>query len=276
MKLAAPLLAATISVTACASTSQTEQAGGAYDPFEGWNRGVYAFNETVDKAALEPSARAYRAFTPGFFREGVRNFLSNLRQPVVFANTVLQGNADASTATAGRFLINSTVGVAGVFDVASTLGMEKHNEDFGQTLGVWGVGEGAYLMLPLMGPTNVRDAFGMGVDNVFDPLTWTEFENGDRAFDGMSIDWDDTDDQIAVGRTVFGVLSTREQLIETIETLREQPEPYIALRRNYTSQRRAAIRNGEIEEDPYKDLPDFDDFGDVEDESGPAPDQESE
>ncbi|WP_169712597.1 MlaA family lipoprotein [Henriciella aquimarina] len=264
MKFAATAASAAILLTACASTEQSASSSNVYDPLEGWNRGVYAFNETVDKAALEPIARGYRMFTPGLFREGVRNFLSNLNQPVVFANTVLQGNPNASGDTVGRFLINSTVGVAGIFDVASTLGVAKHKEDFGQTLGVWGVDEGAYLMLPLLGPSNVRDAFGMGADRAFDPLTWTEFEDNDL------------DDQIRLGRVVVGAISTREQLIESIDTLREQPEPYIALRRNYTSQRRAAVRNGKIEEDPYKDLPDFDDFGGYDDESGSVPEQETE
>ncbi|MGB3627373.1 MAG: hypothetical protein WA989_16190, partial [Henriciella sp.] len=106
---------------------------------------------------------------------------------------------------------------------------------------------------------------GMGVDRAFDPLTWTEFESDP-----------DLDDDIALGRTVLGAISARARLIEAVETLREQPEPYIALRRNYTSQRQAAIRNGEIEDDPYKDLPDFDDFGDFEDDegSGPATEQD--
>ena len=246
-------VAAAFSMTACATTTQDSSSTGVYDPFEGWNRNVYAFNEVVDKAALEPTARAYRAVTPGFFRDGVNNFLSNLGQPVVFVNSVLQANPDASADTLGRFLINTTVGIGGIFDVASTLGVEKHNEDFGQTLGVWGVEEGPYLMLPLLGPSNLRDTAGMV----------TEFEDPDL------------DEQIAVGRTVVGALATRERLIETIETLRSQPEPYVALRRNYTTQRQAAVRNGQIEADPYKDLPDFDAFMD-DDEDASASDNQQE
>ena len=242
MKLAAPLLAATISVTACASTSQTEQAGGAYDPFEGWNRGVYAFNETVDKAALEPSARAYRAFTPGFFREGVRNFLSNLRQPVVFANTVLQGNADASTATAGRFLINSTVGVAGVFDVASTLGMEKHNEDFGQTLAVWGVEDGPYIMLPILGPSNLRDGTGRFVDRYPHPLNWnTEYSESTWAWSLRGLNGLDTR---ARAQGVFATMETTAI------------DPYVQVRSAYRQLRAEQI--GKAGQDTFDDLPDFD------------------
>lgn len=256
MKLAATAALAALTLTACATPGEgSKSASGVYDPLEGWNRNVFAFNEVVDKATIEPVARAYRVATPGLFRDGVHNFLTNLRQPVVFTNTVLQGNIDASGETVGRFLINSTLGVAGIFDVASSMGVAKHQEDFGQTLGVWGVHEGPFLMLPLLGPSNLRDAVGMGADSAFDPLTWIEF-SGDP----------DLDDDIAVGRTIAGAISTRERLIETIETLREQPEPYIALRRNYTQQRRAAIRNGEIEDDPYKDLPDFDAFGSFDEE----------
>ncbi|MEM5516180.1 VacJ family lipoprotein [Henriciella sp. AS95] len=265
MKFAATAALAALSLTACATSGErTESTSGVYDPLEGWNRNVYSFNEAVDKAAIEPVARAYRYVTPGIFRDGVHNFLTNLRQPVVFTNTALQGNIDASGETFGRFLINSTIGIAGIFDVASSLGVPRHEEDFGQTLGVWGVDEGPYLMLPFLGPSNLRDTVGMGADRAFDPLTWTEFE-GDP----------DLDDDIAIGRTVLGAISARERLIETIETLREQPEPYIALRRNYTQQRRAAIRNGEIEEDPYKDLPDFDAFGSFDEEdSGQNTEQE--
>ena len=262
MKSVVAATVAVLSLSACATSAETSASTDVYDPLEGWNRNVYAFNEAVDKAALEPVARAYRVATPGLFREGVRNFLSNLNQPVVFANTVLQGNADASGETFGRFLINTTIGVAGIFDVASSMGVAKHREDFGQTLGVWGVDEGAYLMLPLLGPSNVRDAFGMATDRAFDPLTWTEFEDPDL------------DDDLRLGLAIVGAISTRERLIEQIETLRDQPEPYVALRRNYTSQRQAAIRNGQIEQDPYKDLPDFDDFGAFEDEEPSGPEQD--
>ncbi len=264
MKLAVSALFAALSLSACATSEQSTADAGVYDPFEGWNRGVYAFNETVDKAALGPIAEAYHYATPGLLREGVRNVLANLRQPVVFTNTVLQGNIDASGETFGRFLINTTFGVVGIFDVASSMGVAKHNEDFGQTLGVWGVEEGPYLMLPLLGPSNLRDAAGMGTDMLFDPLTWTEFEGHP-----------DLDDQIAIGRTVIGAISVRESLREQIETLRSQPEPYVALRRTYTSQRRAAVRNGQIQDDPYKDLPDFDDFGGFEDD-GAMPENEQE
>ena len=232
--MATTLLAA----AGCATTTEEPSATAVYDPLEGWNRGVYAFNEEVDKAVLEPVARGYRAVTNEPVRAGVSNFLSNLNQPVVFANTLLQGKPLASFDTATRFVVNTTIGIGGIFDPASALNVPRHREDFGQTLGVWGVPNGPYIMLPVMGPTNLRDLTGRGVDAAFDPLNYAEFE-GDTEF--------------RVTTAVVGAISTRERLIEQIETLREQPEPYIALRRNYTQQRAAAIRDGREQEDPFKD-----------------------
>ncbi len=242
-------IASILVATGCASAPETATADAVYDPLEGWNRSVYGFNNAVDGAVLEPVAKGYRAVTNEPIRGGVSNFLSNLNQPVVFVNTVLQGKPEASLDTVGRFLLNSTVGIAGVFDPASAAGVPKHREDFGQTLGAWGVPNGAYLMLPFMGPSNVRDALGSGVDRAFDPLTWTQFEG-------------DTEFRVTTG--VVGAISARERLIEQIQVLNEQPEPYVALRRNYTQQRDAAIRDGQIEQDPFANLPDFDDFDDDE------------
>ena len=244
-------LGAALSITACASTGEATSGGTVYDPLEGWNRSVYGFNNAVDGAVLEPVAKGYRAVTNDPIRGGVSNFLSNLNQPIVFVNAVLQAKPEMALDTVGRFLVNTTVGIGGIFDPATAAGVPKHREDFGQTLGVWGVPTGAYLMLPLIGPSNVRDALGTGVDRAFDPLIWTQFE-GDTEF--------------AVTRGIVSGISVREALIEQVEVLREQPEPYIALRRNYTQQRDAAIRDGQIEDDPFANLPEFDDydFGDDE------------
>jgi phospholipid-binding lipoprotein MlaA len=181
----------------------------------------------------------------------VSNFLTNLNQPVVFANTILQGKPGAAIDTFARFALNSTIGVAGIFDPATTMDVPEHNEDFGQTLGVWGVPNGPYLVLPFLGSSNLRDFTGFGVDAAFDPLNWSQFEG---------------DSEFLVTRQVVEIVSVRENLIEAVEILRDQPEPYVALRRNYTQQRTAAIRDGREQEDPFKDLPDFDayDFGDEE------------
>ncbi|MEL6244057.1 MAG: VacJ family lipoprotein [Pseudomonadota bacterium] len=237
----------------CATPPDAVEAGGVYDPYENWNRRVFAFNEAVDKAAFEPAAKVYRYATPAVARQGVRNVLSNLNAPVVFVNDVLQGEADRAGTTFSRFAVNTVFGIGGIFDVASASGLEGHSEDFGQTLGVWGVDSGPFLVVPLLGPSTPRDLFGTGVDRAFDPLTWTQFED------------DDTQTTVAITRGTLGFLSAREGLIEVFDQIREQPEPYIAYRRGYISQREAAIRNGRDDPDAYKDLPDFDDFSDFED-----------
>lgn len=240
--------------TGCASTADLEP-DEVYDPFEGFNRGVFAFNEAADQVVVGPVANVYETVTPGFVRTGIGNVLSNLNSPVVFVNDVLQGESTRAGDTFYRFFVNTTIGVLGVWDAAAYLGVEGHTEDFGQTLAVWGVEEGPFLVLPLLGPSNLRDFSGRFADNAFDPLNWVEFESDE-----------DLDDTILITRNVLGVLNTRVALDGQLRALREQPEPYIAMRRAYTSQRQAAVRNGQEEQDPYKDLPDFDAFDDFEEE----------
>ena len=133
----------------------------ASDPLEPLNRAIFSFNLTLDKAILRPIATVYNAALPDPVRDGVRNFLNNLRTPIILANDVLRGEIGRAGDTVGRFLLNSTLGVGGLFDIASELGFDFHNEDFGQTLAVWGIGEGPYLMLPIFGPSNPRDAVGL-------------------------------------------------------------------------------------------------------------------
>ncbi|WP_034828018.1 MlaA family lipoprotein [Hyphomonas pacifica] len=238
-------------LTACAST-QTAETGVVNDPYEGFNRQMFAFNNEVDKYALGPAASAYETVTPRFARDRIGDFLQNLKSPVIFVNDILQGEGDRAGTTFGRFMVNTTFGIAGLWDVAGYNGIEGHNEDFGQTLAVWGVDSGPYLVLPLMGPSTPRDLFGKGIDRAIDPLTWTEFDNNP-----------DLDDHIAIGRAVLGGLNARVALDDQIEQLNAQPEPYVALRRIYSSQRQAEIRNGRLdEEEAYEDLPDFDEFED--------------
>ena len=245
-----------VSLAGCATTSEPVAPGDIADPYEGFNRNVFAFNEAVDKAALEPVAKAYRYGTPGFFRAGVRNFLSNLNAPVVFVNDVLQGEGERAGDTLARFSVNSTIGIAGLFDVAGAAGLERHSEDFGQTLAVWGVDSGPFVVLPIIGPSTPRDAVGTGVDRLFDPLTWTRLHDPEDNFN------------FQVGRGVLGAVSARESLIETFDTLRQQTEPYVAYRRAYAALREGAIRNGREDPNAYENLPDFDDslFDDFEDE----------
>jgi len=147
-------------LSGCASTTASKA-----DPLEGLNRATYAFNDAVDRAVLEPVAKGYQTVTPGFFRAGVRNLFTNIGDVATSLNNLLQGKGGDAASDAGRFLINSTLGVLGLFDVATPMGLEKHNEDFGQTLGKWGVNSGPFLVIPLMGPSTLRDALGRPVDS---------------------------------------------------------------------------------------------------------------
>jgi phospholipid-binding lipoprotein MlaA len=211
------------------------------DPFEKFNRAMYSFNDGVDRVFLGPVSKAYVAVVPQFGRRRVRDFLDNWKSPVWFANDVLQGDLNHAGVTASRFALNTTVGVLGVYDFASAhTGLEKRDEDFGQTLGTYGLGNGAYLMLPLYGPTTFRDLTGTVVDIVFDPLTWAEFEG---------------DDTYRITTRTLDVVDIRVQTDPAISTIRESIDPYARARAVYIQNRNERIRNGS---DEYDDLPDFD------------------
>lgn len=142
------------------------------DPYEGFNRAMYAFNEKVDTYVAEPITTAYKWITPNFLQTGISNFFSNTKTVNVVLNDVLQGKLTQSAKDTGRLLVNSTVGVGGLFDVASHIGLEQHDEDFDQTLAVWGVPKGAYLVLPILGPSTTRGIPGSVVDTAANPVTY--------------------------------------------------------------------------------------------------------
>jgi phospholipid-binding lipoprotein MlaA len=144
--------------------------GNPADPLEKMNRAVFAFNDVADKAVLTPVAKGYRAVIPGFMRTGISNFFSNLEDVWISVNDVLQGKFQQGMEDATRVLFNSTFGIAGLFDFASDNGLPKHSEDFGQTLGVWGITSGPYVVLPLFGPSTFRDGLGLLVDGRADLL----------------------------------------------------------------------------------------------------------
>ena len=162
-----PLLILLCALAGCASTGN----GDPRDPLEPWNRGVYRFNEKVDEAIARPVATAYRKVLPDEIRNRVRNFFGNLADPFIGLNNFLQGKFEDGVGDWARFAFNSTIGLFGIHDVASDMGYEKHNEDFGQTFGRWGVGPGPYLVLPILGSSTLRDGIGTGVDLYTDPLT---------------------------------------------------------------------------------------------------------
>lgn len=226
-------------------TTQDVQSNDNNDPFEGGNRVMFEINQALDKVLLRPVAFVYREVLPDFAQDGVRNFMNNLNAPVIFANDVFQGEPDRAGVTLLRFGINSTIGLGGLIDVASELDLPYHDEDFGQTLGTWGVGEGPYLYLFVMGPTNARDLTGFVVDRGLDPLTYVNWGNDDLEY-------------APVARTALNVIDLRARNIDTLDEIeRASVDYYASIRSLYRQSREDAIRNGT----PSKDLPDFD-FGD--------------
>ena len=165
------LLALGLSLSGCASpraSSAAAEANGG-DPLENTNRAIFDFNQKVDHYVLVPVAKGYRAVVPPPMRQSLHDFLQNLDEPVVFANDVLQGQPRLAAQTLGRLAINSTVGVGGMFDIAGRAGIPHHVNDLGITLATWGIGPGPYLVIPVLGPSNVRDLSGQIADNFADP-----------------------------------------------------------------------------------------------------------
>lgn len=240
--LAVPTIASAQEAVATAEVAPV-QIRTSNDPWEGFNRNLFGVHQAVDHAVLGPVARGYRAVTPRPFRTGVVNFLRNLKAPVVLANDLLQGEVNRAGSTAGRFAINTTIGIGGIFDPATSMGLEHHDEDFGQTLAVWGVPSGPYLFVPLMGPTTLRDGAGQIVDVAFDPLTWARFDDVNTA---------------RATRTIVAGIAQRELLIEQIDSIEAQGgDTYVAYRSAFEVSREAAIQNGRAD---VQDLPDFDDI----------------
>lgn len=167
----AAVLAVCFLLSGCATPSKQADPR---DPFESFNRGVYEFNEQLDRFVLKPVAEGYRWVLPQFVRQSVGNFFSNLNDVRVVVNNTLQGKFTTAYSDLGRVFINSTLGLLGFFDIASEAGIEKHNEDFGQTLGWWGIADGPYIVLPLFGPSTARDTVGLAGDWFSDPVTYVD------------------------------------------------------------------------------------------------------
>jgi phospholipid-binding lipoprotein MlaA len=159
-------IAVAVLVSGCATTADSL----AKDPWEGFNRGMFAVNEGVDKAVLRPVAKGYEAVMPEPANIAVTNFFSNLGDVWVGINNLLQGKVERAVGDAARFAFNSTIGLFGLIDIATPAGLEKHDEDFGQTLGYWGVGNGPYVVLPILGPRTLRDTGGLVVDLAVEPV----------------------------------------------------------------------------------------------------------
>lgn len=219
-----PILAAAF-LAACSSTPEPGQEAGS-DPFESVNRGIFSFNEFVDSILLKPVAQGYQAIVPEYGRERVSNVLRNLKMPVVFANSVLQGDPENAFSSLWSFTLNSTLGIAGIFDFAGTnTDLKVRKEDFGQTLGKWGVGSGSYVMLPILGPSSTRDTIGLVVDAVSDPFNWM-------------------DNEIVITRTVVSAIDARAENLELVDDVyKTSLDPYATFRSGYLQRRQTEIKN---------------------------------
>ena len=197
------------------------------DPWEKANRGIYKFNDTLDRAALKPVAKGYVKITPRWFRAGVGNFFSNLSYPITAVNQFLQGKVGTGFHDSGRFLVNTTIGIGGLIDVATKMGLQANDEDFGQTLAVWGVGSGPFINLPFFGPSSLRDAPSRAVDYFMSPLTYIdqpwEAEWGERALD---------------------LIHSRSELLSLDPTLQRAFDPYAFVRDAWVQRREFAIYDG--------------------------------
>jgi phospholipid-binding lipoprotein MlaA len=201
------------------------------DPLEPMNRYFFEVNYGLDELLFKPLASWYSIMLPPPAERGMHNFLTNLNGPVIFANDAMQGESKRATVTLERFVINSTIGVGGIFDVAARMGLEHHDEDFGQTLCVWGVGEGPYLVVPLLGPSNPRDLTGYGVDAVMDPYGWIL---------PAHLQW------LNYTRTGVQAIDTRARNLDTLDQIRKGSLDYYATMRSlYRQHRNDEIKNAD-------------------------------
>jgi phospholipid-binding lipoprotein MlaA len=219
-----------------ADKSAANETDNAHDPIEGFNRAMYTFNDKLDVYLLKPVAKGYRAVAPVPVRKSISNFFSNLHDPMVMLNNLLQGKPGQAASDLGRFLTNTTVGIIGLFDVATKIGLPKHNEDFGQTLAVWGVGDGPYLVLPFFGPSNLRDGPALIVDwETYLLNHMEEHSTSDKLF-------------------LVEVVDKRAQLLDASDILEQAAgkDTYVFVREAYGQRRRSLIYDG----NPPQEAPD--------------------
>jgi phospholipid-binding lipoprotein MlaA len=225
-----------LTLTGCATVPKDPVGYATYkannDPLEPLNRKTFAFNQGVDKVVLRPLAESYVHVVPSRMRDGIRNILKNLNEPLVFANNVLQFKFRHAGTTASRFVLNTTVGVFGIWDFAGRHGMPRQIGDFGQTLYVWHVGSGPYLVLPVFGPTTPRDGIGKGIDIWLDPLFWiTDHLRYRGTFDTV--------------RVVVSGIDERAQNLDVLDELkRESVDFYAAMRSLWRQNREAQLHDG--------------------------------
>ncbi len=233
-KIPAWIVLLSLIASGCATRSPYKEAS---DPLEPVNRVVYKFNDFFDRAILKPVAQGYEKVVPDMARTGVRNFYDNLREPITIVNGVLQGKGGQAAADTMRFGFNTIFGVFGLIDVSTGWGLERHKEDFGQTFAVWGFGEGWYLVLPVLGPSNVRDTVGLVPEWWMDPIRYLVDDN-------------------TVRYAAFGLLfvSERADLLTATEVLDAASlDPYLQVREAYRQQRWSQIHDGHPPEPDFFD-----------------------
>jgi phospholipid-binding lipoprotein MlaA len=268
--LAAPLIALlALALGGCASTAgrtsaapeseaeaEAEARAKNPDPIETFNRGVYKFNDVLDRHALRPVAVAYRDHTPRWLQKGVGNFFTNLFYPTTIANQLLQGKFKEGGQDVARFVINTTLGWGGIFDVAAGAQLPVHDEDSGQTLGRWGVPPGPYLMLPFLGPATLRDAPARIADDFTQPFRW--YDAGNERWFSLGLYLTDK----------------RASLLSLDRLVNEAYDPYAFVRDAYLQRRRYAVYDGDVPEEQLEDDSDWaeealrEDEAAMEDETG--------
>lgn len=214
----------TLLLTGCATAPGRT---ASTDPWHGFNRGVYKINDGLDKVAIKPVATAYRNFTPQFVRTGMSNFFSNLGTPWTMVNQLLQAKPKLMAQDTCRFVINTVVGLGGFIDVADKMNLDRHDEDFGQTLAVWGVPSGPYLVLPLLGPSTLRDSFGRVPDYLSRPTR------------NIEMPW-----QADTTLTSLEIIQKRESLLHLDTTLSKAYDPYGLVRDSWMQRREFVVYDG--------------------------------
>ncbi len=236
--LARILLPCLLLAGGCAATGPQSGSVSEADPWEATNRRIDNFNTRVDNATLKPIAQGYNKVLPNFVRQRVTNFSNNLREPLHIINNFLQGDGGEGLSETGRFLVNTTLGVGGLFDVAGRMGFEDYSEDFGQTLAVWGVPPGPYVIVPFFGPQTLRDALMLPFDFLADPLLYHKHDR--------------------VRYSIFALRSIdlRARFLSVEKFVKDSYDPYIAMRESYLQHRQFEIHDG----DPPPDDDFYDDF----------------
>lgn len=233
---AAALIATLLTTSACTTIPSSQKTD--YDPWEGLNRPIYQVNTAFDNALTKPIARGYQKVLPRVARTGISNFFRNLTTPRSMLNNVLQGKPKEGFSEFGRFVFNSTLGIGGLIDVASIGGMQEYREDFGQTAAVWGVGDGPFVIVPFLGPQNLRDAILLPLDIAVDPLYQYEVSSvRDKLY-------------------ILRIIDLRHRLLAASKLLEDSKDPYITTRESYLQNREYEIYDG----DPPVDDDFFDEF----------------